>query len=87
MTDRPFRDLCPEADMRDAMSDDEFWEHVANNLSPPEFDPPLWDDGPDLDVSVATEPCPTCGSGGACAYDAEGRPLIHARTEEDDPDD
>lgn len=32
-------------------------------------------------VSTAVEPCPVCGVQGACAYDAEGRPLIHTDTE------
>ena len=83
MTDRPFRHLCPEADERDAMSDDEFWAHVAKNLGMPDPDDlPDWD-GPDLDVAVSREPCPTCGADGACGWDSEGRPLIHA-TEGDD---
>lgn len=28
----------------------------------------------------AVESCPVCGKQGACAYDAEGRPLIHTDT-------
>ena len=84
---RPFRHLCPEADMRDAMTDTEFWEHVANNLSGGQsYDPFDADaDGPDLDVAVALDPCAECGEVGACAYDSEGRPLIHAVR--DEPDD
>lgn len=31
----------------------------------------------DLENQLATS-CPECGEVGACAYDAEGRPLIHA---------
>jgi hypothetical protein len=75
MSIRPFRHLCPEADMRDAMTDAEFWEHVARNLGA-DFEP--FDDGTDVDVAVADSPCAECGEAGACAYDAEGRPLIHA---------
>ena len=29
------------------------------------------------------KPCPECGERGACAYDAEGRPLIHVAQDED----
>lgn len=29
-------------------------------------------------VSLDAGPCPECGEPGACSYDAEGRPLIHA---------
>lgn len=76
MTVRPFRHLCPEADARDAMTDDEFWEHVAANLTGPSWD--MDDSGPDLDVAIAATPCAECGASGACAYDSEGRALIHA---------
>lgn len=31
-----------------------------------------------------TTPCPVCGEMGACAYDAEGLPMIHAFNEGDD---
>lgn len=79
MSWRPFRHLCPEADIRDAMSDDEFWAHVLGAS-------PTWDaddSGPDLDIAISTIPCAVCGESGACGYDAEGRALIHA-TEEDE---
>lgn len=72
--DRPFRDLCPEADERDAMTDAEFWERVHRNLgglTPDDLDV-------DLDPQVQTEPCGVCGSNSACSYDAEGRALIHS---------
>lgn len=41
------------------------------------------DDNPDDDVVDLDEhvddrpPCPDCGATGACAYDSEGRPMIH----------
>jgi hypothetical protein len=79
--DRTYRHLCPEADMRDAMTDDEFWEHVLNNLVPPYEEPEI--DGPDIDVQMRAEPCTVCGEAGACGYDAEGRALIHAIGDED----
>lgn len=69
---RPFRRLCPEADARDAMSDDEFWAHVFPQA-------PYWepeDAGEDVDSLNAT-PCEECGASGACGYDSEGRPMIH----------
>ena len=52
---------------------------------------PLDDDGLDTDgdepvdvVSYTQEPCPACGETGACAWDSEGRPLIHAIPVEED---
>lgn len=67
--------LCPEHEQRAAMTDNEFWEHVY----PPEPEPELDDDQPEEQA----ERCPECGSTGACAYDADGRPLIHIRSDED----
>jgi hypothetical protein len=67
--------------MRDAMTDDEFWAHVSQNFIP------AWDDddaGPDIDAAFNVGTCQTCGADGACGYDAEGRPMIHADNEEDD---
>lgn len=67
------------------MTDDEFWDHVFGNLTS--------NDGPDVDddyderdptpFGVLT-PCLVCGESGACAYDDEGRALIHAAYEEAD---
>lgn len=59
------------------MTDDDFWADVFPM-------PELPEDGPELDVSVSVDPCPECGSTSACAYDAEGRPLIHAIPAEDE---
>lgn len=76
---RPFRHLCGEVNIRDAMSDEEFWEHVYSREAWTEEDP--WDDGPGDPLAIengVTNPCPECGQIGACAYDAEGRPMIHA---------
>lgn len=40
---------------------------------------------PDIDeVSIDGPPCHLCGAPGACGYDAEGRPYIHASWDEDD---
>lgn len=82
LVNRPFRHLCPEADERDAMTDEEFWERVLEYLVPSD---PL-DDDIELDPQIYTEPCRVCGSVGACGYDFEGRALIHA-TDLDQEDD
>lgn len=76
---RPFRHLCGEADLRDAMSDEDFWAHVYGQEA---WEPEDFDDGPHDPLSDITNLCPECGQYGACAYDAEGRALIHA-TERD----
>lgn len=79
--------LCPETDERAEMSDAEFWERVGCNLLG-------YDPGPDCDpeppdhIEMAelhlSEPCPECGSRGACGYDTMGRPMIHAIEVNDD---
>jgi hypothetical protein len=83
--DRPFRHLCPEADLRDAMSDGEFWDHVAESILGPGSEPDTDDMEPvgydELDILA---PCEVCGESGACGYDSEGRPLIHATPKEDE---
>lgn len=38
---------------------------------------------PDMDEQLNATPCGVCGAAGACGYDAEGRPLIHATEDED----
>jgi ferredoxin len=70
--------LCPEAAERAAMDDGAFWDHVLGQRPPEdEYDPD--EDPNDGDpVSSVANPCPVCGSPMACAYDAEGRPMIHA---------
>lgn len=75
--------LCPESKLRAAMTDGEFWDHALNGRLPTDLLPDLdgwepWEPGT-LD---SAPPCPECGQLGACAYDADGRPLIHA-TEDD----
>lgn len=69
--------VCPEAAKRAAMSDDEFWEYVFHGDRPEDVDEPdpnePWDSGVET-----TDPCPECGERSACAYDSEGRALIHA---------
>lgn len=72
----PERRLC---DDRAGMTDDEFWGSVFPQPEP-------FDDGePDLDtVQLDAIPCRECGEVGACAYDSEGRALIHGKGTDDD---
>lgn len=59
--------------------DSEFWEKHLQPVSLGMPDPNDHDGYlGDLDVQVSTEPCPECGATDACAWDSEGRPLIHA---------
>lgn len=77
---------CPEAELRDNMSEGEFWEHVSRNLG-------VNTDPDDIvDAEIVRDPaefydgdvCTECGSEGACAYDSEGRALIHAQPIEEE---
>ncbi len=77
--ERPYRHLCPDADFRDALSDDDFWHHVFSHLYGPMPEFTGFEPADDEPAEVAGMlPCPLCGESGACAYDAEGLPLIHA---------
>ena len=79
MTERPYRDLCPEADKRDAMTDSEFWAYVFPHLSAP-------DEGesePDH-FSLNNAICPICDAVGECGFDNDDRPWIHIYAEDDD---
>jgi hypothetical protein len=67
--------LCPEVVERDALDDSAFWGRVHPNLVD------LVDDcdQDDLDdLQPVPQSCLVCGAIGACMYDAEGEPLIHA---------
>ena len=82
--------LCPDADRLAAMDDAEFWDHIAESIHHRDgtaaYDP--YDDSHQaLDADLADRnggPCPECGAHGACAWDAEGLPLIHATTGDTD---
>lgn len=74
--------LCPEHELREKMSDDEFWAHV---FPQPEFDEEDFLNSEPLD-RVDTS-CSVCGSNTACGYDSEGRPLIHSEGFKDTADD
>lgn len=73
--------LCPEGPLRAAMTDPEFWEHVF--IGPPLDNVQFPPAEPDPPASLDSTPCGVCGSDGACAWDAEGRPLIHTVEDEE----
>jgi hypothetical protein len=86
VTHRPFRHLCPEADELDALSDGEFWDRVAESFGVgggPDTEPDF-DDMEPTDEELHRPPCEVCGSIGACGYDTEGLPLIHAIAPDDE---
>jgi hypothetical protein len=73
-----FQHACIVRDKRRSMSNEEFWEDV--------FGTGVWEPvEPDWDcVGIdSPNPCPECGSTGACGYDSEGRPMIHTVQEDD----
>ncbi len=69
--------LCPEHTYRSGLTDEEFWLHVFHQegIADYQVDEP---EPTDEDKLAIAEPCPECGSEGACGYDDEGRPMIHA---------
>lgn len=88
----PIHGPCETQVRRATMTDDEFWQDVADVLM---HGRPLTDeeregiDSADWDAPPPHEPldlqtCPECGETGACGYDALGRPLIHPTRAEDD---
>lgn len=71
--------ICPEAENRDAMSDGRFWEHVFGQGPEVEYEP----DADELQAIADLTPCLECGEFGPCAYDLDGRPLVHLITEDE----
>lgn len=72
---------CAERESRAAMTDAEFWQHVFGQREDPRVTLPGWGEGDealDCDITTTSDPCAECGAVGACGWDAEGRPLIHA---------
>lgn len=69
--------LCPESKQRSEMTDAEFWEHVLQPGQGPDYEFDVPDEIQMAELHL-TEPCLECGATGACGYDAEGRPMIHA---------
>jgi hypothetical protein len=76
--------LCPEAAMRAAMTDSEFWAHVFPQPDPAGERSPDDQEIAEYELNARlADPCPECGQRGACAYDTEGRALIHVATDDE----
>lgn len=76
--------LCPRFAERAAMTEEEFWEDVLHQLYPDQAYYPD-DERPDpVAAGLIDTPCTVCGERGACAYDSEGRALIHTTDDADD---
>ena len=77
--------LCPEAGFRSTLSDEEFWAHVLAYATGVDLAPD-YDDHDPLPPAfpLGTQPCPVCHELGACGWDTEGRPLIHALHDEEE---
>jgi hypothetical protein len=69
--------LCPERAKRDAMTDPEFWDYVLLGIEPGTIAPEYEPDADELQAISDLTPCPECGEMGPCAYDLDGRPLVH----------
>lgn len=80
--DRPFCASSPEAA---ALPDAEFWERVYHqDRGEPDYDfTPLSELFGGVTEFGPANPCPLCGAIGECAVDDEGRPLVHAFTDDD----
>jgi len=77
---------CPQASVRAALDDEEFWAQVNRNLGLAPDPVDLADDADQdqLDeMGMLAQPCPVCGSRAACAYDNEGLPMVHTTDEAD----
>jgi hypothetical protein len=75
--------LCPEAAYRASLTDGEFWSYVlTGRVDGPDEDPDVPDEIQMAELHLS-DPCPECGSRGACGYDAEGRPMIHTTPKDD----
>lgn len=72
--------LCPDNEYRNSLTEQEFWEYVLHTEYPNWID----SDDPDLDDDLSQATCTVCGSNGACAYDSEGRPMIHTEDDRND---
>lgn len=72
--------VCPEWALRDAMTDGEFWDHVFGVGPDGEYEP----DAEELQAVADLTPCPECGEMGPCAYDVDGRALVHLVEVEDE---
>src|SRR5574343_1476162 len=74
---------CSEREKRAAMTDAEFWAHVYPQDEDPRVTLPGWGEGDQaLGADLADDECPLCHAVGACGWDDEGRPLLHANPAE-----
>jgi hypothetical protein len=74
---------CPSRDGA-GLTDEEFWDRVYAQVLGVDYGPDLDVDDDEIDPPEITfpEPCPECGAYSACAYDDEGRALIHVLPKE-----
>lgn len=71
---------CPEWEFRASLTDEEFWAHVFSSVGEEAF----IEEMEDVVTQILSQPCEECGSTGACAYDSEGRPMIHSLEDKED---
>ena len=77
----PGEPLCPEHALRAAMTDQEFWSHVYPAREDEDEGPCQLDEEDIIAMSHIDTQCPECGQFTACAYDQEGRAMIHVTEE------
>lgn len=78
--------LCPEAEYRASLSDDEFWDYVYNGIKHDDFSD---ESGPEVEEPEfhpvdSWGRCPLCGEHGACGYDLNGEPMRHVVSDRED---
>jgi hypothetical protein len=82
----PTHIFCASSRAAQALPDEEFWARVMEQGDPgAPWD--MIDDGHEFELDLGTyqnQPCRVCGGLGACGYDEEGRPLIHATESSDE---
>lgn len=73
---------CLDRERRAALTNEEFWDEVLGVSL--EFEGPMIEPEDEVveNLSLTGSPCVQCGATGPCAYDAEGRPLIHVDSQE-----
>lgn len=76
--DKPDDDELPDAVLRNLAALSGVRVSLSSDDEPTEED--YWDDASEF----LPTPCRECGEQGACAYDSEGRPLIHSVPDTDD---
>ena len=83
LAERPFRHLCAVADERDAMTDGEYWDDVAQSILGNHMAQVFDDEDYDPSTDLPVEPCSVCGAAEtACGYDESGLPYVHCSADE-----